>query len=60
MFLLGAAAGHIVQMVTAQNFAPGNAGLIFYLDIALPAIGVALLVLQKRYGAPVRVRPVTA
>jgi hypothetical protein len=25
-FLLGAAAGHVYQMVTAHNFAPGNAG----------------------------------
>lgn len=58
LFLLGAAAGHVVQMVEAQNFAPGNAGLIFYMDIALPLIGFALLVLQRRYGTPAR--PVTA
>lgn len=25
-FLLGAAAGHVIQMVRARNFAPGNAG----------------------------------
>ncbi len=30
------AAGHIYQMVTAHNFAPGNAGVIFYMDIYIP------------------------
>lgn len=58
LFLLGAAGGHIVQMVTAQNFAPGNVGLIFYMDLALPLIGFTLLALQRRYGMPAR--PVTA
>jgi hypothetical protein len=43
MFLLGAAGGHVYQMVTAHNFAPGNAGAIFYTDIAVPLIGFALL-----------------
>jgi hypothetical protein len=36
-FLLGAAAGHVHQMITTHNFAPGNAGVIFYTDIAIPA-----------------------
>ena len=43
MFTLGAAAGHVHQMVTAHNFAPGNAGLIFYADIVVPLFGFALL-----------------
>lgn len=43
MFSLGAAAGHVYQMVTTHNFAPGNAGMIFYMDIIIPLIGVALL-----------------
>ena len=46
-FLLGAAAGHVVQMATAHNFAPGNAGVIFWFDILVPLIGFALL--WKRY-----------
>ncbi len=33
IFTLGAAVGHIVQMVSAHNFAPGNAGIIFWTDI---------------------------
>jgi hypothetical protein len=43
LFLLGAAGGHIYQMVIARNFAPGNAGVIFYTDIAIPIIGLVLL-----------------
>ena len=40
LFQLGAAGGHIYQMITAHNFAPGNAGIIFYSDIVLPIIGL--------------------
>ena len=47
-FLLGAAGGHVYQMITAHNFAPGNAGVIFYTDILIPIIGFALLWLQFR------------
>jgi hypothetical protein len=49
-FLLGAAAGHIYQMAAAHNFEPGNAGVIFYTDLGLPAIGFVLLWLQYRFG----------
>jgi hypothetical protein len=49
IFLLGAAAGHVHQMVVAHNFAPGNAGMIFYTDMAIPIIGAALLWLQQRF-----------
>ena len=52
LFLLGAAAGHIYQMVTEHNFAPGNAGIIFYTDIIIPLVGFVLLALQNRYGRP--------
>jgi len=37
--LLGAAAGHVYQMVTERNFSPGNAGIIFYMDIIVPLVG---------------------
>lgn len=43
MFLLGAAGGHIYQIVTSDNLAPGNAGSVLYTDILLPVIGSALL-----------------
>jgi hypothetical protein len=49
-FLLGAAGTHVVDMIRSGNFAPGNAGVIFYTDILLPVIGVALLWLQYRYA----------
>jgi len=48
VFTLGAAAGHINQMVTAHNFAPGNAGIIFWTDILIPLFGFGLLWLQRR------------
>jgi hypothetical protein len=43
LFTLGAAAGHVHQMITTHNFAPGNAGLIFYADIFIPLFGFGLL-----------------
>jgi hypothetical protein len=49
VFLLGAASGHIYQMVSVGNFAPGNAGIIFYTDIIVPALGFLFLWLQQRY-----------
>ena len=50
LFSLGAAAGHVHQMVTAHNFSPGNAGIVFYMDIIVPLVGLVLLWLQHRYG----------
>ena len=55
IFLLGAAGGHIYQMVAAHNFAPGNAGVMFWSDLLLPIVGFTLLWLQIRYA---RVREV--
>jgi hypothetical protein len=52
LFSLGAAAGHINQMLVAGNFAPGNAGVIFYTDIGMPLFGFALLWLQHRHPPP--------
>lgn len=50
IFTLGAAVGHIYQMMTAHDFAPGNAGVIFYLDILIPLFGFLLLWLAHRYS----------
>jgi hypothetical protein len=50
-FLWGAAAGHVMQMVEAHNYAPGNAGIIFYTDILLPVFGLAMLWLRYRAEA---------
>jgi len=49
-FLWGAAGGHIYQMITAGNFSPGNAGIIFWSDIISPVIGFVCLWLQRRYS----------
>jgi len=49
LFLWGAAGGHIYQMITAGDFSPGNAGVIFWTDIFVPVIGFALLWLQHRH-----------
>ena len=38
-FLWGAAGTHIHSMITAHNFEPGNAGIIFWSDILIPLIG---------------------
>lgn len=39
----GAAYGHIVQMIKTHDFAPGNAGLIFYNDLIMPLLLVIFL-----------------
>jgi hypothetical protein len=54
IFTLGAAVGHVYQMVEAHNFAPGNAGIIFWTDILIPLFGFVLLALQWRLGKPAR------
>ena len=48
LFLWGAAGGHVVQMVTSHNFAPGNAGIIFWTDLLLPVLGFVFLWYQWR------------
>jgi hypothetical protein len=49
IFLLGAAAGHVKQMILAKNFAPGNAGAVFAADVLVP---IFLIVLYLTYGGP--------
>lgn len=52
IFSFGAAAQHIDQIVCCRNYAPGNAGLILWLnDIALP-FGLLLLAYGARSKAP--------
>lgn len=58
LFLLGAAAGHLYNMITTANFAPGNAGVIFYTDILIPVIGAMLLWASHRMGQ--KATPVSA
>ncbi|GJG89522.1 hypothetical protein tb265_47030 [Gemmatimonadetes bacterium T265] len=48
IFLLGDAVGHVRQMIVAGNFAPGNAGVPFYMDVIAPVLGLTLLTLAHR------------
>jgi hypothetical protein len=56
-FLLGAAGGHIVEILRHGNFSPGNAGVILYTDIMLPLIGFSLLWLKHRYSQQIATKP---
>ena len=47
-FMLGAAIGHVYQIVTAHNFAPGNAGGMLWYDVLLPLFGFFLLWKTRR------------
>ena len=49
LFLWGAAAGHAANMARTGNFAPGNAGVIFWTDILLPVFGLILVVAARRH-----------
>lgn len=48
VFLLGDAIGHMREMVMTGNFAPGNAGVPFYMDIIGPLSAIALLFVASR------------
>jgi len=48
IFLLGDAIGHVREMAVAGNFAPGNAGLPFYMDVICPALAITLLIIATR------------
>ncbi len=47
IFLLGAAYGHIVNMIQFSNYAPGNAGSVLYMDIFGPFILIILFVAYR-------------
>jgi len=54
IFLLGDAVGHVRQMIGAGNFAPGNAGVPFFGDIAFPVLAIILLIIVRRSEAAPR------
>jgi hypothetical protein len=49
VFSLGAAGGHIYQMIAARNFSPGNVGLILPSNFLIPAVGFVLLWLSYKH-----------
>jgi hypothetical protein len=57
IFLLGDAAGHIREMAVAGNFAPGNAGVPFYMDVICPALAITLLIIAIRERSARFVQP---
>jgi len=48
IFLLGDAIGHVRQMMVAGNFAPGNAGVPFYMDVICPVLAIILVIIATR------------
>lgn len=48
VFLLGDAFGHVREMLMSGNFAPGNAGVPFYMDVVCPVVAITLLVIARR------------
>jgi hypothetical protein len=50
-FSLGAAGGHIYQIIAAHNFSPGNVGLVLPSDILIPVIGFVFLWLSYKHPA---------
>lgn len=51
IFLWGAAAGHLYEMLAHGNLARNNSGLLLALDIGWPLLNLALLALQRRKSA---------
>ena len=52
IWLLGAATIHAVEIIAAGNYNPGNAGLIFCLDILSPLLLIALLIYTRLNRQP--------
>jgi hypothetical protein len=46
-FLLGAAGGHIYQIMTTGNHAAGNSGLLLWMDFIIPLTGLLFLATAK-------------
>src|SRR4029450_6144166 len=51
-FSLGAAGGHIYQMIVAHNFSPGNVGLVLPSNFLIPLTGFVLLWLSYKHPKP--------
>jgi hypothetical protein len=47
IFMLGAAVGHVRSMLREHNFAPGNAGYIFWYDIIVPLALIAMYIVTR-------------
>jgi hypothetical protein len=47
IFYLGSAYGHIINILSTGNYAPGNAGAVLILDILIPILLIVLLFVYK-------------
>ena len=47
VWLGGDAVVHVVEIVTAGNHSPGNAGIVLYLDVLTPALLIGLWIVHK-------------
>ena len=47
VFLLGAAGGHIYQIMTTGNHAAGNSGLLLWMDVVIPLAGLLFLAIGR-------------
>ncbi len=50
IWLLGAATIHVVEIVNEGNYNPGNAGVVFYMDIIGPLLLISLLAYSRYTG----------
>ena len=51
-FSLGAAGGHIYQVIAEHNFSPGNVGLVLPIDTIMPIVGFVFLWLSYKHPMP--------
>ncbi|MCC6713137.1 MAG: hypothetical protein IT344_07225 [Candidatus Dadabacteria bacterium] len=54
VFMLGAAGGHVYEMIAADNYSPGNVGLVLPSDIIIPVVGIILIWLSYKHPGPSR------
>jgi hypothetical protein len=54
IFQACAGIAHIRLIALTHDYAPGNAGIMLYMDFAIPLVGLVLLFLQHRYGPNAR------
>jgi hypothetical protein len=51
-FLWGAAAGHIYQIITTDNHAEGNSGVMLYTGLFMPVLSIVLLLFSYTTSKP--------
>jgi hypothetical protein len=57
IFYLGAAVGHVREMVVERNFSAGNAGPVFVFDVAAPLLLIALYIAYPAASDAPHARP---